>query len=103
MTKAERMFNANRRECEKHIEYWGYQTMNGKAVGFNTVMTSDSDTYCKWTLNEIMKLVKAYRRNQARALKYGVIDQQKYEFKMQVMNMVESTVENSRKVLASIK
>lgn len=101
MTKAEKMFNANRYECKKHIEAWGYETNeNGKAIGFNTIATNDSDTFCTRTLNDIMKLVEADRRNNDRALKYGVIDKSKYDLRMQVLNMVESTVENSRKAIA---
>lgn len=50
-----------------------------------------------------MKLVEANRRQNERSLKYGVIDSEKYTLRMNALNMVESTVENSRKVLASIK
>lgn len=104
MTKAEKMFRANRIECEAHIKNWGYEiNPNGKAVGFNTIATSDDDHICTRTLNDIMKLVEAARRQTNLSLKYGVIDSEKYTLRMNALNMVESTVENSRKVLASIK
>lgn len=104
MTKAEQMFRANRIECERHIERWGYETnKDGKAIGFNTVCQSEFDTYSTRTLNDIMKFVEADRKRIELSFKYGVYDKKKYEFKMQALNMIESTVEHSRKVLADIK
>ena len=73
---------------------------NGSAVGFNFVHNDGLGAVCTRTLDDMSKLLES-RRNQSKiSLKLGVINDDEYEAESHVLNMVESTIANSRKVLA---
>ena len=94
-TKAERVFSEIRFQCWKHIETWGYEVNpSGKAVGFNRVHSDEE--VCTRTLNALEKLSQQQRNFWQRCLKTGVIDKAKYAEEIKVLNMVDSTIENTR-------
>ena len=101
MKKAEKIFASTRFACVRHIESRGYQVNpDGSAVGFNFVHNDGLGAVCARTLNDMDKLLKS-RRSQSRiSLKLGVINNDEYEAESHVLNMVESTIVNSRKALA---
>ena len=100
MTKAERIFKDTWYECAKHIKVWGYSTNpDGSAVGFNTVIYKDNETVCTRTMNEVGKLIERDRKRWAQSYRLGVLTADEYEIKMQILNMVESTVRNTREML----
>ena len=101
MTKAEKIFTSTRFACARHIESWGYQVNpNGSAVGFNFVHNDGIGTVCARTLNDMSKLLESRRSHNRISLKLGVINNDEYEAEGRVLSMVESTIANSRKVLA---
>ena len=100
MTKAERIFSTTRFECKKHLDAWGYEVNpDGSAVGFNFVTTDE--VVCVRTLNDMDKQLIRLRREYEIAKKYGVITEAECEYKNQILDMVESTIKNTRKTLAS--
>lgn len=101
MTKAEKIFANTRFACVRHIRDWGYQeNPNGSAVGFNFVHNDGIGTVCIRTLNDMSKLLASRRSSSRISLKLGVINNDEYETESRVLNMVESTIANSRQVLA---
>ena len=95
MTKAEKIFKATRYECTKHIEVWGYEVNpNGKAVGFNRVITEEA-VYTR-TLNELDKMLARAKKDIERYVKLGIFTEERAEKERQILNMVETTIENTR-------
>lgn len=98
MTKAERIFSTTRYECKKHLETWGYEVNpNGTAVGFNGLFYRDDETISTRTVNAAAALLASKRKALAIDQKLGVIPTEKAEKETQVLNMVESTLNSSRK------
>ena len=94
-TKAERVFKETCFQCHRHIETWGYAVNpSGKAVGFNRVHSEEE--VCTRTLNAMAKLSQAQRKFWQNCLKTKVIDMEKYTMEIKVLNMVDSTIENTR-------
>jgi hypothetical protein len=103
MTKAERIYNATRYECKKHIEDWGYQTNpDGSSIGYGSVICRDDESVCTRTLNEIEKILINKRNGELLNLKLGIHDSTRFEKENQILNMIESTIRNNRKALAEI-
>lgn len=100
MTKAERIFYATRSECRKHIDTWGYElNPDGTVVGFNSVIIRDDETYCTRTLNAVAELLRLHRNHNYRALQLGIISNDEAIRREQIANMIEQTIENSRKAI----
>lgn len=100
MTKAERIFIDTRLDCKKHIECWGVKLNDdGTPIGFNSVSSNDNETVCTRTLNAMEKIASRYRRGRENSLRFGIIDPEKYNFDMAVLNMVETTIQNTRRVI----
>lgn len=98
MTKAERIFTATRYECKKHIEDWGYQiNPNGTAVGYNGLTYKDNETISMRTINAVAALLASKRKYLVLDQKLGVITAEQTEKETQILNMVESTLNSSRK------
>lgn len=98
MTKAERIFNATRHDCRKHIEAWGYEVNpNGTAVGFTGLTCKDTESVHMRTVNAVAKLLSSKRKFVALDLKLGVITAEKAEKENQVLNMIETTLNNNRR------
>ena len=93
MTKAERIYNATRFECKRHIEAWGYE----ENVGFNTVIYDDNETVCKRTLNDMKHFLERARKNSAIDIKLGVLTNEQATLEEQILNMVEKTIENTKR------
>lgn len=97
MTKAERIFNATRQECRKHIETWGYEVNpSGAACGFSGLIYKDTECVYLRTVNAVAKLLAIKRGFVEIDLKLGVITAEKAEKETQILNMVETTLNNSR-------
>lgn len=100
MTKAERIFISTKLDCEKHIKCWGVKVNDdGTTIGFNCVSNDDDETVCTRTLNAMEKAASRYRRGRENSLRFGIIDQEKYNFDMAVLNMVETTIQNTRRAI----
>ncbi|MEG1083997.1 MAG: hypothetical protein RSE04_06105 [Hydrogenoanaerobacterium sp.] len=84
----------------KHIETWGYEiNPNGKSVGFNGLICNDKDIIYIRTINAVALQLERARREVALFLKYDTINTEEAEKRNQVLNMVESTLNNNRKNL----
>lgn len=95
MTKAQKIFNTTRFECKKSIDVWGYEVNpNGKAVGFNRVITEEA--VCTRTLNELDKMLARARKDVEIDVKLGVWTEERAEKERQILNMVETTIDNTR-------
>ena len=100
MTKAERIYNATRYECKKHIEDWGYQTNpDGTAIGYGTVISNDDECVCARTLNAIEKILNNKRSWEAQFLATGIHSAERFEQETQILNMIETTIRNNREAL----
>ena len=100
MTKAERIYSKTRYECKQHIEAWGYETIpNGKSVGFTTLICDDNERICKRTVNAVNDILSKERKMNELNLKYEIINDEEYRKAEQIMNMIESTIENAYKTL----
>lgn len=100
MTKAERIYSKTRYECKQHIETWGYETNpNGKSVGFTSLIYEDNERICKRTVNAVNDILSKERKRNELNLKYQIINKEEYRKAEQIMNMIESTIENAYKSL----
>lgn len=98
MKKAERIFNATRYECWKHIRTWGYEVNpNGTSVGFQGLFYKDTELICIRTINSITKILASKRRSIEMDSKLGISTKEKIERENQLLNMVETTLNNSRR------
>lgn len=103
MTKAERIYEATRRECSRHIVIWGYQTNpDGSAIGYSGLICKDSESVCTRTLNDVEKILIKERRRADNCRRLGILNDERYEKETHVMNMVETTIRNNRKALAEL-
>ena len=101
MTKAERIFKNTRWECKKHIEAWGYETNpNGKSVGFTSLICDDNERICKRTVNAVSAILASERKRNELNLRYDIITEDKFRKTEQILNMVDSTIENTIKSIA---
>lgn len=99
MTKAQEIFQATRFECGKSMKAWGYKVNpDGSAVGFNFVHTDK--VVSARTLNDMDKILRSERASLKMSLKYGVIDKAKFDFRSKELDMVESTIRNTRKAIS---
>ena len=95
MTKGERIFNATRYECKKHIERWGYKVNpDGSAVGFNGLITEEP--VCCRTKHNVRTYLDKARRDIDRYLKIGVYTKERAEKEHNILNMVESSLNNQK-------
>lgn len=98
MKKAEKIFNDTRRECRKHIEDWGYEmNVDGNSIGFNGLITED--VICVRTINDVQTILNKARDTIKLDIKLGITNLKKEQSKIQVLNMVQSTLDNQRKSL----
>lgn len=93
MTKAERIFRNTKSECRHHIKTWGYE----ENVGFNTVIYNDNEYVCNRTLNEMRKHLERARKDLAIDKKLGILTNETAEIEEQILNMVEKTIENTKR------
>lgn len=93
MTKAERIYGATRFQCKKHIEAWGYE----ENVGFNGVEAEE--VISVRTCNDIQKIIDSKRRGLCIDRKLNVSSPEKLDAEEKVLNMVQATLNNSRKSL----
>ncbi len=90
MTKAMRIFEDTRRECQKHIKNWGYNPETDG--GFNGLIT-DEVTY-KRTTNEI-EIILAKREKELDLMgKYDAMTADKIEIERLTLMMVRKTLAN---------
>lgn len=92
MTKAEKIFNATYHDCKEHIEAFG---TGGKGAGFNRLATEE--VICTRTINALMKLLGAKRRDLQMAKELEAIPLEKINKKLRILDMVEATIENNKK------
>lgn len=103
-TKAERIFRETRTDCLIAIDKFGYETNpNGKSIGFNTVTIRDSEIICMRTINALTAILRNRQKHLSRDLMEGFISQERFTQETQVLNMVESTIDNSRLELEKIQ
>lgn len=93
MTKAERIFKDTVRECKQHIKAFGYE----ENVGFTTVIYNDNECVCVRTLNDMKKQLERARKTLALDIKLGVLTREAAKLKEQTLNMVEKTIENTKR------
>lgn len=98
-TKAERIYRSTKVACKQHIEAWGIEyNPNGKAVGFNNLSTDE--VISTRTINAVEKIKNTEKRNNEECYKLGITNEEEYNRKAKVFEMVESTIENARQALA---
>ncbi|MEG0579863.1 MAG: hypothetical protein RR490_08105 [Niameybacter sp.] len=98
MTKAEKIFRDTRLECQQHLDYWGIATNeNGKIEGFDSIETKED--YSIRTLNAMDRLLSNARRTVEVSLKLNVMSPEEAEHELDILEMVESTLANSREEL----
>lgn len=96
MTKAEKIYKDTRYECRKHIETWGYKiNPNGTAIGYNGLITEELTP--TRTLNEITKILERKRKGITIDLKLNVLTQEEAEKETQILNMIETTLNNQKR------
>lgn len=93
MTKAERIFEDTRFECRQHIKVWGYE----ENVGFNTVIYNDNECVCVRTLNDVKKRLERARKYLAMDTKLGILTSETARLEEETLNMVEKTIENTKR------
>jgi hypothetical protein len=99
-TKAERIYQATRYECKKHIEDWGYQTNpDGSSIGYGSVICKDDESICTRTLNDIEKILTNKRKGEEQSFRLGFHDAARHEKETQILNMIETTIRNNRAAL----
>lgn len=93
MTKAERIFMDTKSECRRHISVWGYE----ENAGFSTVKYDDNECVYARTLNEMKKHLERARKMLALDIKLGVLTNEQATLEEQILNMVEKTIENTKR------
>ena len=102
MTKAERIYKATRYECKRSWETFGYsECKNGKAVGFNMVHHEDDESICTRTLNEVATFLRSAYKMLEMDKMLKIVNKDQYMKELQILKMVESTIENSREHIAN--
>ena len=94
MTKAERIYEATRRECKDIIT-----GTHGYSEGQRLLGLVTEEVVCMRTINAIMKLVDKEEHSIRLDEKLGVLSGEKLQLYINVNNMVRSTVENVKKAL----
>jgi hypothetical protein len=94
MTKAERIYEATRRECKDIIT-----GIHGYSEGQRLSGLVTEEVVCMRTINAIMKLVDKEEHRIRLDEKLGVLSGEKLQLYINVNNMVRSTVENVKKSL----
>ena len=103
MTKAERIFRATYAACRQSAKTWGLKyNPDGRPIGFNSIFTEDDESYCTRTLNDIQKHINSERSHLRMCEKLGTMTGDKLEARKYALEMVQVTVDNSRKILAEI-
>lgn len=97
-TKAERIYNATRWMCKDHLKTWGFErNPNGEAVGFTFVATEESIS--TRTLNAIEKELEKDRKRDRLNVSYEIITEEELQTREQIREMVQTTINNTRKAL----
>lgn len=108
MKKAERIFRDTRAKCANHIDAWGKQTNpNGMPVGFTGMIYGDEtclyskDDHCTSirTCNDIQKVIDSEKKRIAMNFKYGIINNEKYEDNLFILDMVQVCLNNQIKTI----
>ena len=96
MKKAEKIYEDTRFACLLHIKNWGYEVNpDGSAVGFNSLITEKAVS--TRTLNDVQKRLDAARRGVDTNEKLGIGTEEGRNLDRQILNMVETTLNNNRK------
>lgn len=95
MTKAEKIFKDTRWACRKHIKAWGAgeKNPNGLIAGFNRLVTEEVTS--TRTFNAVQKEIDKAVTDENLMKKYGVVSDEEHEFEMNVLEMVQATLNNS--------
>lgn len=99
LTKAERIFRATRFACRQHIESWGKQlNPDDKLVGFNNLICDEKDSVCSTrTFNDIQKLIDSEKITTELAFRYNLLQEDGRDRALDILNMVQSTLDNAIK------
>ena len=95
MTKAEKIYNATRFDCKRHISNWGYE----ENIGFNGLSTEGPVSIR--TCNDIQKILDSKFRGIEIDRKLGISTEGKLGAEENVLRMVQATLDNNRKSVAS--
>lgn len=91
MTKAERIYNATYNECKIHLVYFG------KHTGLDKLMTNEAVS--TRTLNDVKRIIdREYERMERRKC-MGQGNREVIESMLEVIGMVQSTLDNHRVLL----
>ena len=102
MTKAERIFRDTYTECRKYAKTWGFRyNPDARPVGFNGLITEEV-VYVR-TLNSVQKFIDRERKNLARDEELDVLDADRLNLLKYALDMVQVTLDNSRKNLADFE
>lgn len=102
MTKAERIFNKTKYDCKKHLEVWGKElNPDGKPVGF-TCLSLNNEPISIRTCNAVQKLINSEKGFCEIDLKLGLINQDKYNNNMYIIDMLQVTLDNTLNIINSI-
>lgn len=96
-TKAERIFANTRYACYDHIKTWGAERENGRMIGFNRCDYEDDECMTQRTINALRALLASAKKTQEQCLNLKIIDETKYRFEMDILEMVEVTIDNNEK------
>lgn len=98
VTKAQRIFQDTRFDCLQHLKTWGYEVnKNGSAVGFNRLTYKDNESISIRTINAVSQILERAKRTLTIDIKLGILNEEKATQERNVLNMVESCLNNNRK------
>ena len=98
MKKAEKIFNSAYAECRVYAKKNGTKRReDGSASGFNSII--NEGTISVRTLNEVQKLINSEKKNIAVCAELGMLDADMLKVKDYAIDMVQATLDNTRKVL----
>lgn len=104
MTKAERIFKNTRFECLRHMDAFGYEeNKDGSAVGFNGLICKDNESVSMRTINAVSKILESKKRGLSIDKKLSILTGERAEREENLLKMVESTLNNSRKSIEDFK
>jgi len=96
-TKAERIFEATRQDCRRHLKSWP----GDGSIGFNAVST-ETELVSQRTINDMRKVLDRKLKEIEISKKLNISTPEKLDFDEAVLRMVEVTINNEeRKVQES--
>lgn len=93
LIKATRIYEDTRRDCKEYIKTWGYE----ENTGFSRLTYGDNEIITMRTINDIQIIIDKKREYLELDVKLEIITNEKAQQEQQIINMIQSTLNNSKK------